>query len=108
MTLDDVIHLLQQAAREPGQLAQQIGAFQAAIWNDQVLGDLDDEVMEVLRELAQDLDFYEPDPKLRSEDESYFGEDRALAEIQSALNRVASLSRSLNRGPGSHSRSDVE
>jgi len=42
----------------------------------------------VLRDLAHDLEFYEPDPKLCAEDPSYFGDQVAEAKIVSALKKI--------------------
>jgi hypothetical protein len=39
----------------------------------------------ILSELALDLEYYEPDPRIRSEDSSYYGDERAEEEIKAAL-----------------------
>ena len=57
---------------------------QAGHWDSYV----STEVAEALRDLAYDLDFYEPDPVARAEDPSYFAEDRAIQEIIAALGRI--------------------
>ena len=46
------------------------------------------DVAEQLRDLAYDLDFFEPDPAARAEDPVYFAEDRAMQEIADALARI--------------------
>ncbi len=92
MTIDDAIGVLQRALREPWRLPQQIEIFQQIIWKDEGLVDVDNEVMEILYDLAYDLDFHEPSPEMRSEDASYFGDDKALAKIQMALDKIGLLS----------------
>jgi hypothetical protein len=43
---------------------------------------------EVLRDLALDLDFYEPNEGSRAEDSSYFGDEQAEREIRAALGKL--------------------
>jgi len=43
---------------------------------------------ETLRELAYDLDFFEPDPRVRASDISFFGTDRLVSEIAAVLRRL--------------------
>ena len=45
-------------------------------------------VDDILRELALDLDFYEPNPEWRLEDSSYYGQGRLEEEIRSGLARL--------------------
>jgi hypothetical protein len=42
-------------------------------------------VSEVFRDLAYDLDFYEPNPEIRREDPSLYGDERVEDEIRSSL-----------------------
>ncbi len=43
---------------------------------------------EVLKVLAYDLDFYEPDPNLRAESAAYYGNQRVEQEIITALEKI--------------------
>jgi hypothetical protein len=45
-------------------------------------------VGEILCDLAYDLDYYEPDPRSRAEDPSFFGDARALELVRAALDAI--------------------
>lgn len=60
---------------------QLISEFQELIWNDE-------NANELLSELAYDMDFYEPNEKLRKENPSYYGDERLEEEIKSAIQKV--------------------
>ena len=79
-----LLDLLREAVAEPTKLPTLVAKFQSEVWHSEI--SFPSETAEqTLRDLAHDLDFYVADPKHRAEDASYFGEDRALAEIRSAL-----------------------
>lgn len=61
--------------------------LQDRIWDTKPLTG-PDTVLEILADLAYDLDFWEPDPAKRREDPSFFGDDRARAEIREAVERL--------------------
>ena len=84
-----LLDLLQEAVAEPAKLPTLIPKFQDLVWHSKIAypSELADETM---GELAYDLDYYEADPKYRAEDPSFFGEERALAEIRSALAAIES------------------
>lgn len=54
-----------------------IRKFQYEIWNMEETDDVD----EILIELAYELDYYEPNPIIRLEDPSYYGEEKLFKEI---------------------------
>ena len=84
-----VIELLRAATLEPAKLSEAIKALQAMVWKAKDWGsDIAPDVVEVLSDLAYDLDFYEPDPAARAEEPSYFADDRAIQEIVNALGRI--------------------
>jgi hypothetical protein len=58
--------------------------IQDMVWNSEISFP-SETAEEAAGDLAYDLDYYEPDPRVRAEDSSFFGEDRAVAEIRSAL-----------------------
>jgi len=88
-TVTQVIELLQAAKLEPARLSEAIKALQAMVWESKGWeSDVPADVVQVLRDLAYDLDFYEPDAAARTEDASYFAEDRAIQEIVDALGRI--------------------
>ena len=59
---------------------------QEKIWNEDSI--TDEKIINTLEELAYDLDFYEPDPFLRKEDISFWGEDRLENLIKNALKEL--------------------
>ena len=66
--------------------------FQETVWNTDNTNDVgDDPVMEVLRDLAYDLEYYVADPKVRAEDPSFYGEDRLEREIKNSLSLIEKL-----------------
>jgi hypothetical protein len=86
MNMDEIVLLLTQALADRRQMPRIIGEFQREVWHGQVAGP--PEFIEVLRDLAYDLDYIEPDPAPRLEDESYQGLDRAETEIRRVLARI--------------------
>jgi hypothetical protein len=61
-----------------------IKEFQSQIWNNA-------EAPEVLKDLAYDLDFYEPNEVLRMEDPSYYGDERLEKEVLTAIQKLDSI-----------------
>jgi hypothetical protein len=89
---DKCLELIDSMLESPKELDWLIRQFQQIVWN--VPHDKEDKPWEVLRDLAYDLDFYEPDPIRRAKDYSFYDKDRALTEIKTAkdkLNEVAKL-----------------
>jgi hypothetical protein len=62
-----------------------IEVFQDTVWNDWVSG-ATEEQSDVLNDLALDLDYYEPDPRLR--EGIYYDDSRLEAEITEALQKA--------------------
>jgi len=85
--VEKLVTLLLAALSHPETRASKVSEFQEAVWNsDEEAGN--DAVCEVLSDLAYDLDYYEPDPVIRSEDPAYYGDDRLVKEIVRALHRL--------------------
>jgi hypothetical protein len=89
MTASTAISILEQAVSEPDRRAEHVRRFREAVFQDE---SLEGPVGEVLRDLAYDLDFYQPDPSRRNEDPALFDDTRAVAEIEDALQRIRALS----------------
>ncbi len=51
----------------------------------------DKNLFTIFKELAYDLDYYEPDFKSRKEFEGYYGDERLEQEIKFALNKIDDL-----------------
>ena len=87
--LDQVIHRLRQAILEPGQIVPAFKELEALVYNDEAeFQQLPEQTQEVLADLALDLDYFEPNEQWRREDPSFYGPDRAVEEIRSALARL--------------------
>ena len=87
--LDLLIALLVESLKNPSDRRKLINEFQTIVWDRQ--GDEEPEYKEewtILRDLANDLDYYEPDPVLRSADPAYYGDARLEDEIKSTLAKV--------------------
>jgi len=89
----NVYALLEKAIREPSNLAEVVAQLQHGVWNSAEIPEAADEI---LRELAYDLDYFEPSIGARAEDPSFFGEERAVAEIKKALERLRAVEAGLS------------
>jgi len=80
---------LQDALDHPSKRSDCIEQFQTAVFEEtpSKLG-LTDVEWDVVRQLAQDLDYYEPDPEARRGTPTLFGDERAVEEIRAALGRL--------------------
>ncbi len=86
MTYRDVImRELRGVLEEPDRRIRHIKTFQRLIWEHEDLG-LDPEEHEILRDLAQDLDYYRVGGELN--DPTYYGDERLESEVQSVLRRM--------------------
>jgi hypothetical protein len=88
MTVSAAITLLELAISEPGKRAEYVRRFQDAVFQDD---SLEGPVGGILRDLAYDLDFYQPDPHQRDEDAALFDDAHAVGEIERALQRIRVL-----------------
>jgi len=86
-----ILELLRAAVRETSSLSEAIKQFQALVWrgDDWEVG-LSPTIVDALRDLAYDLEYFEPSVPVRAEDPSFFGEERAIREILDVLARVDS------------------
>jgi hypothetical protein len=65
-------------------------SFQEYIWNKNPEFQ-NPEAENILRDLAYDLDFYQSNEKLRSEDASFYGDEKLEMEIELALSKLQEL-----------------
>jgi hypothetical protein len=86
-SLQRIVGLLTEALREPLCRKEKISQFRAAVWSG-LDPAIPDPVREVLRDLAYDLDYFEPDPYVRAEDATLYGHRRLELEIQEGLNKL--------------------
>jgi len=83
----ELIELLERVVAERPLRVELVKNFQERVWDSNDLGD-DPHVAGVLRDLAYDLDFFEPDEIARADDPALYGEDRLIEEIRSALQKL--------------------
>ena len=92
MTTEDIrplVSILLSALHQADKRKQLIAEFQQRVWD--APEDLTaTQEWEILRDLAYDLDFYEPDAKVRAEDSSFYGDERVEREIKTALKKLES------------------
>ncbi|MEI8366367.1 MAG: hypothetical protein WCF65_08100 [Parachlamydiaceae bacterium] len=81
---DQLIKILYSIIKENYNKSELIEDFQQSVWNS----DTETVEHEIFNELAYDLDYYEPNEQLRKENSSYYGEERLIKEIESAINKI--------------------
>ena len=81
--------LMDKMLESPEELNELIPQFQEIFWN--AAYSEEDKAWEVMGDLAYDLDFYEPDPRRRAQDYSFFDKDTALIEIRKAKDKLKKL-----------------
>lgn len=86
---NEIMELLNAALTSPEMLDVLIPNIQQTIWNDEI--DEETPELEILRDLAYDLEYYVSDPDMRKEDPSYYGPEKALEEIRSAQKKLMVL-----------------
>lgn len=85
-----LIELLVQALMSPKLRSDSIADFQSLVWESPE-EKKEGPMSEIFGDLAVDLDYYEPDESKRSEDPSYYGDERLEVEIRAALNKLHTL-----------------
>ena len=89
-TFEQVIDHLRGAVENPDQILpafRELYAFVVVEENE--FDRLPSHVHDVLLDLVLDLDYFEPDPKARREDPSFYGPARATSEIRKALDQLS-------------------
>ena len=88
-----IVQLMNTLPKFVEQYKDFVQSLQQGIWSlkseDGAASDL-----AVLRELAYDLDYYEADVRSRSQDPSFYGEDKVCQVIRSALANLSNSSKS--------------
>ena len=84
---ESIIAQLKVLVNQPTELAAGIPKVQQEIWRAKE-GTEHDPLWEILRDLAYDLDYYQPNERVRSQDKSLYGEERALSEIRKGLAKL--------------------
>lgn len=86
-SIEQLLELLAMALQDPFRRKESVAKFQAIVWEG-LDPALPANVRAVLRDLAYDLDFFEPEREVRSEDGTLYGHERAEREIREALEKL--------------------
>lgn len=91
MTLQEVKEMIVQLliSSEP-ERSKKISTFQQLIWKDKSI-DFEEDLYEILHNLAVDLNYYVPNPEWRKEDSSYYDEQGLITNIEEALQAIELL-----------------
>jgi hypothetical protein len=89
MTKTELYELLKTAVTQPFKRGASIQQFQKAVFEGdaEALG-LSQREWDVFSQLAQDLDYYEPNHERRSESTLFYGNDKVVREIEDALSKI--------------------
>lgn len=93
MTSTEAIAELKGVLDSEADRPERIRRFCAQVWGGDV--DAPEEVVEVLRDAAYDLEFYVKDPRARAESAAYYGDTQLralLVEVLDKLTRTEDLS----------------
>ncbi|MDO5615798.1 MAG: hypothetical protein Q4G16_06385 [Cruoricaptor ignavus] len=83
----ELIQLLQTVLVSEHRIKEKlIKEFQDEVWNDESIQD--ENLNEILSELAYDLDFYEPNEGWQKETPSYYGDDRLEIIIKTIIQKL--------------------
>ena len=82
-----IMNLLDEARKEDSPLKVIIEEFQEKIWNCNP-DPTNEKIWNILRDLAYDLDYYEPNKSFRDEDPSFYEDDRARDEISKSIEKI--------------------
>lgn len=89
MKIESYTKPLRDALTQPETLPAAVEQFLRVYWPAECPPDVDERAWDILGDLATDLEYYEPNPEWRKESTSFYGEERALAKIRLALQRLA-------------------
>jgi len=88
-TLNELIILLRTALLNPNQRNSAVKNFQNCMFNHkEPITGASESQWSILNELAYDIDFYEPNAEIRSEDPSLYGDVQFAREIETTLRKL--------------------
>ncbi len=92
--MDDLILLLRQILREKEGRAKSVERFvmEAANLESTIEGSAQENIFEIMKDLALDLSYYEFDSKVRQQESSFYGDERLEELILDALTKINPLS----------------
>ena len=85
--------MLMEILRDAGKRAERVTGFQKEVWNLDAPSE-DFPQLRILRDLALDLDFYQPDPAKRREEGSAYGDEQLETKIRTAIRELTESNKS--------------
>jgi hypothetical protein len=85
-----MLALLADALRDPSTRKETVESFQS-LFSDCQSRTMNPDAYEVLANLSNDLNYFQPDASARMSDPSYYGHERLRKGIRSALQQLADL-----------------
>jgi hypothetical protein len=68
-----------------------IKSLRDCVFNNTGFSTLDEQIQDILYELVYDLDFYQPDPAKRSEDPSFFDDEKLIEYTSSVIKKLREI-----------------
>jgi hypothetical protein len=88
VALAELLELLEKALSDRVGRRDHVRRFEGLVWNtEEVIGD-DQDADGILRDVAYELGYYEPDPAARAEFSAYYGDEGLELVILTALRRL--------------------
>jgi len=92
-TLRKMLRLLDKALRDPLSRKESVDEFLECYFKNEL--DVErlfgQSALDILGELAYDLNFFVADPAVRAQDRSYYGDERLVREIKEAFRRLSQV-----------------
>jgi len=84
---EELMEFLRITSKERKTDVEKLKQFQEKVFDlDKIIDN--QEVEDLIRLLAYDLDYFEPDEEIRNEDPSFFGEAKAIELIKEAYRKI--------------------
>jgi hypothetical protein len=79
--------MLLEILRDAGNRTERVASFQKEVWNLKALSE-EFPQLRILRDLALDLDFYQPNPAKRREESSAYGDEQLESKIGAVVREL--------------------
>lgn len=89
------MNILKKILSEKSNTLMYISEFQNHIWDGLNYSD-NEEVNEILKSLAYDLDYFEENEEFRLENSIYYGYDKLVNEIELAIAKIEKIEKNKN------------
>lgn len=91
--LELLIEVLREALADSNKRPERIKRFQQLVWDtrEDEIASGEQQIWDILNDLAVDLDYYEPNEEWRRESPSFFGDEEVCQRILAAIAKVESV-----------------